>query len=465
MDLKELTPEERAIKLKELEQNLNEKTIKAMSKNDLLAFLVESMMLIPAFNFKTVQLSKERQKEAVLEFDEVAKEIKMDVENQEFTYPVYDEREKEVFKQKVFGDFYDRIPAKGNFKYLAALHLQRLFGIVEVTVNVGTVTKKDADWRHPHFDVKTVIEDYLYDFETDKYSIVAKSEKKKPKTPQQQELTRRKELLKIALNQLSDVEEEYLDNFDKLYFNFRNKETMSKKEFLNYFKDFRTHIKELKDRIAYKMVFSNISLLEYTKITEHMGKIITDIDAKIVNIKEFEKDHNLGSSDFSFKGITAIDAEYAVYTDWKEFKERIIKFITARSESGSAESPKTGYFLIDEEHLYPNVAEIERRLYFTAGMMNMDKELKIQQEMKRWYEIKTKKEKNKNQEEIIVEQKEEQPVQDDGFIFTLEEIERMKKMQPQERVKFALHHDKFLKLDNDERTTRMDELKLGTFRQ
>jgi len=441
--------------LKELGQKLNKEFIESLSPTELTDFLIESTLLIPTYEFHTQPLSEERKKAPDLKFDEIAKEIDMDSENNKFFYPVYDEREENIFKKALFGKEYDRIPAKGYFKYLKSAHLQKMFGIVEVTVDVGRITKKDADWRHPHFDVKTEVEKYVYDFESNEFSIVLKTKKKN--TRLELLLKEREELLQLALNQLSSVEIEYLEHFDDLFSNYFNYTTEKKNEFLIYFNKYKGFLEDLHARIGYKMIFSNITISEYTKIKDKMKEFINDIDTYIKKITDYEEKHQKQLEDVDLRNGDKHSDEYELYNELLDFKKKLVAFITARTEKGSSKTPKMGYFLIDDEHMYPNLAEIERRSYFTTGMMNMDKELKVQQEMRKAYE------QNKQSTSTEEPEKQKEVVLSTGMLFTEEQINEMKGKSYSKRLDFAWSLPSVKALDMDQKMQLKDNLKKGKY--
>lgn len=200
------------------------------SDNQLFRLIYVASTNVGEFKFRKEQLPYlEFQAKYEIHWGDVSGYVINEWKTSTFTYPYFIEREllkrKRVFTKKVE----DRVPFRSYFHEVKTEKRDRGLGFISVTTSFFQVYRNN-DTQHLTFkrSGKDITENYIWDFDNKKYiTIVPESNKKKKQVvksgerieenPQNVLIKEREETVKYLRERFSKMEDEIVDQTDKLY--------------------------------------------------------------------------------------------------------------------------------------------------------------------------------------------------------------------------------------------------------
>lgn len=356
-----------------------EQEIRALPIEAVIDWLIESRMIAPkvVLDRALPEAFKERFE---YEWEDIEKWISFDGEDGTLHVPCFDERDEKIYTQSIFTkEKNDRMPSKGFFNYGDAKLTQKPLGIVEVRVFGGKITRKKTELRFEHptkeYD-KTLV--FFYCFNRKKYIQVDVKNKNHQETKTYAE---RLSTLKVALFRILQEEKRYLEKFDDFYFHVQVVDNGYKNRYRNGFEPYRVFLEEaLEKGMKIKLAFSSITLREYVFILDYKKQLVEKIDSALAAIDAYEK--KTGNREdvplLDFSHVKDSD-EAMLHGVLSPLAIELAAFKTPRDEREIADELK-GYIGMDLEtgELFPNVVEMERRMYLTDEPSNTFQEKDLQ---------------------------------------------------------------------------------------
>ncbi|MDZ4627271.1 hypothetical protein, partial [Bacillus cereus] len=262
-------------------------------------------------------------------------------------------------------------------------------GLVDINMFIYSMERKANALKHPHYQkVFEKEENLAFDFKNNRY---VRADKENPNNEHSKIYKERLELLHFCLGK---VKKYYFKTYFPVFLSFihESRPNAQYQKAVEYVQQYKNYLENyFENGVSCLLIFSDISVGEYMKLKLHaksLLKILNHIEDSLKKIKKEE--------DFSFADYVQLKhtEEYQIYEEMRNLINHLENFKTPRKNQQN-KTFEWGYIGINQEtkELFPNIAEVERRRYFTEEHWD---EIKEDQMRKEYYEFQLNKETNKN---------------------------------------------------------------------
>lgn len=381
--------------------------IAQLSIEELLAYLLSSLTEIDSFRIKEFPLDEETLGDYyTIDFDQIKSHLKYSEDYSVLEFPIVDDREERSVFSKSIKDYFTPI---GFFNFTKCTYKQKPLGLVDINMFIYSMERKLNALKHPHYQkVFEKEENLAFDFENNKY---VRADKENPNNEHSQIYKERLELLHFCLGK---VKKYYFKTYFPVFLSFihESRPDGQYQHAVEYVEQYKNYLENyFENGVSCLLIFSDISVGEYMKLKLHaksLLKILNHIEDSLKKVKKEE--------DFSFADYVQLKhtEEYQIYEEMRNLINHLENFKTPRKNQQN-KTFEWGYIGINREtkELFPNIAEVERRRYFTEDHWD---EIKEDQIRKEYYEFQLNKETNKETEETTEVVSVEEVVQQDEII-------------------------------------------------
>lgn len=359
--------------------------IKEMDTKELLEFIYDSMLELKPIEFKKIEMDELTKQIIQPKFDDIKYQIEYKNLGDCFkiTVPVYDESERDHYKQSIFlKDKFDMLPVTGFFVKSDVNLIVKPLGLVEVVYSGYKILRNGNDFRYLRYQGEYKKIEYLcYDYDTKKYVKVPEEiEKMKFQLERNgevdlesthvlvKEYMEREDSLNLVLLKLKGLYEEYqvsLKRFLNGDYQKAGKTTIeSVKDYFWKYAEFLT--KEMPRGLKLKYVFSQVSKREFDELlieSERLIKVL--IDGQEMLMKIFDLTGGTMNYDLLSGPVDGTE-EFEIKNKMLDtiLNKELLAFKQPRPRSFSFANPMKGYIKFDSDTLevFPNVAQLENRV-------------------------------------------------------------------------------------------------------
>lgn len=358
-----------------------------LSIEELLEYLLSSLTEIDSFRTKEFPLDEETLGDYyVIDFDQIKSHLKYSEDYSVLEFPIVDDREERSVFSKSIKDYFTPI---GFFNFTKCTYKQKPLGLVDINMFIYSMERKANALKHPHYQkVFEKEENLAFDFKNNRY---VRADKENPNNEHSKIYKERLELLHFCLGK---VKKYYFKTYFPVFLSFihESRPNAQYQKAVEYVQQYKNYLENyFENGVSCLLIFSDISVGEYMKLKLHaksLLKILNHIEDSLKKIKKEE--------DFSFADYVQLKhtEEYQIYEEMRNLINHLENFKTPRKNQQN-KTFEWGYIGINQEtkELFPNIAEVERRRYFTEEHWD---EIKEDQMRKEYYEFQLNKETNKN---------------------------------------------------------------------